>query len=209
MADDLLPLSSGFPDATEAEWLASVDKVLKGRGIDSITRKTVEGLEIHPLYRESDFPAATDPLGTPGEAPYLRGPTAHPDRFMPWDIRQAFAHPSPTATNQELLRDLERGVMSVELKLDCTGQNGIQITTLDDLRTALKGLRADIAPIALDHGGGSGVTAAALLGLWGQEQDTPASLKFDFNTDPLGCLARTGSLKGGLNAAFARLSAAA
>ena len=209
MADDLLPLSSGFPDATEAEWLASVDKVLKGRGIDSITRKTVDGLAIHPLYRESDFAAATDPLGTPGKAPYLRGATAAPDRFMPWDIRQAFAHPSLEVTNEELLRDLERGVMSVELKLDCTGQHGIQISTLDDLRTALKGLRADIATIALDHGAGSGVTAATLLGLWGQEQDTPASLKFDFNMDPLGCLARTGTLKGGLNAAFARLSAAA
>ena len=209
MADDLLPLSSGFPDATEAEWLASVDKVLKGRGIDSITRKTVDGLAIHPLYRESDFAAATDPLGTPGKAPYLRGATAAPDRFMPWDIRQAFAHPSPEVTNEELLRDLERGVMSVELKLDCTGQHGIQISTLDDLRTALKDLRADIATIALDHGAGSGVTAATLLGLWGQEQDTPASLKFDFNMDPLGCLARTGMLKGGLNAAFARLSAAA
>ena len=209
MADDLLPLSSGFPDATEAEWLASVDKVLKGRGIDSITRKTVDGLEIHPLYRESDFPAATDPLGTPGVAPYLRGPTAAPDRFAPWDIRQAFAHPSPVTTNEEILRDLERGVMSVELKLDCTGANGVQITTLEDLRTALKGLRADIAPIALDHGAGSGVTAATLLGLWGQEQDTPASQKFDFNMDPLGCLARTGKLSGGLNATFARLSAAA
>jgi len=209
MADDLLPLSSGFPDATEAEWLASVDKVLKGRGIDSITRKTVDGLAIHPLYRESDFAAATDPLGTPGKAPYLRGATAAPDRFKPWDIRQAFAHPSPEVTNEELLRDLERGVMSVELKLDCTGQHGIQISTLDDLRTALKDLRADIATIALDHGAGSGVTAATLLGLWGQEQDTPASLKFDFNMDPLGCLARTGMLKGGLNAAFARLSAAA
>ena len=46
MADDLLPLSSGFPDATEAEWLASVDKVLKGRGIESITRKTVDGLSL-------------------------------------------------------------------------------------------------------------------------------------------------------------------
>jgi len=209
MADDLLPLSSGFPDATEAEWLASVDKVLKGRGIDSITRKTVDGLAIHPLYRESDFAAATDPLGTPGKAPYLRGATAAPDRFKPWDIRQAFAHPSPEMTNEELLRDLERGVMSVELKLDCTGQHGIQISTQDDLRTALQGLRADIATIALDHGAGSGVTAATLLGLWGQEQDTPASLKFDFNMDPLGCLARTGNLKGGLNAAFARLSAAA
>ncbi|HBQ49405.1 MAG TPA: methylmalonyl-CoA mutase, partial [Hyphomonas atlantica] len=209
MADDLLPLSSGFPDATEAEWLASVDKVLKGRGIDSITRKTVDGLEIHPLYRESDFPAATDPLGAPGAAPYLRGPTAAPDRFAPWDIRQAFAHPSPVTANEEILRDLERGVMSVELKLDCTGANGVQITTLEDLRTALKGLRADIAPIALDHGAGSGVTAATLLGLWGQQQDTPASQKFDFNMDPLGCLARTGKLSGGLNATFARLSAAA
>ena len=209
MADDLLPLSSGFPDATEAEWLASVDKVLKGRGIESITRKTVDGLAIHPLYRESDFDSATDPRGTPGKAPYLRGATAAPDRFMPWDIRQAFAHPSPAATHEELLRDLERGVMSVEIKLDCTGAHGIQITTLDDLRTALKGLRADIATIALDHGGGSGVTAATLLGLWGQEQDSPASLKLDFNMDPLGCLARTGVLKGGLNLAFARLSAAA
>ena len=92
MADDILPLSSTFPDATEAEWMASVEKALKGRGIDAITRTTADGLKIRPLYRESDFPASEDPLGTPGEAPYLRGPTAAPDKWLPWDIRQAFTH---------------------------------------------------------------------------------------------------------------------
>ncbi|MAN46843.1 MAG: methylmalonyl-CoA mutase [Alphaproteobacteria bacterium] len=206
MADDILSLSSSFPDATEADWLASVEKALKGRGIDSITRKTADGLEIHPLYRESDFPTASDPLGTPGEAPYLRGPTAAPDKFMPWDIRQAFTHPSPHVTNEEILRDLERGVMSIELKLDATGRNGVQITTLNEMKAALDDVRADIATIALDHAAGAGAQAATLLALWGQSQADSQSLKLDFNMDPLGNLARTGNLEGGLNPTFARFA---
>ena len=206
MADDILSLSSSFPDATEADWLASVEKALKGRGIDSITRKTADGLEIHPLYRESDFPSASDPLGTPGEAPYLRGPTAAPDKFMPWDIRQTFTHPSPHVTNEEILRDLERGVMSIELKLDATGRDGIQITTLNELKAALDDVRADIATIALDHAADTGAQAATLLALWGQSQADSRNLKLDFNMDPLGNLARTGTLEGGLNPSFARLA---
>ncbi len=53
MADNILSLSSAFPEASEADWLKAVDKVLKGKGPESITRKTVDGLEIKPLYRES------------------------------------------------------------------------------------------------------------------------------------------------------------
>lgn len=206
MADDLLSLSSGFPDASEADWLASVDKVLKGRSIESITRKTVDGLSIHPLYRESDFKSASDPLGTPGVAPYLRGPTAAPDRYLPWDIRQAFAHPSPETTNDEILRDLERGVSSIELCIDGTGQNGVQITTLADFNTALQGVDAGIASVALDHVREPGVKAATLLALWATSQDKPGDQQLDFNMDPLGSLARTGCLSGGLDPAFAALA---
>ena len=122
MADDILPLSSTFPDATEAEWLATVEKALKGRGLDAITRMTADGLKIRPLYREDDVPTAGDPLGTPGAAPYLRGPTAAPNPWLPWDIRQAFTHTSAAITNAEILRDLERGVSSIELVVDSTGR---------------------------------------------------------------------------------------
>lgn len=207
MADDILPFSSAFPAATEAEWLSAVEKALKGKSVDTLTRKTADGIGIKALYRESDFAAATDPLGLPGEAPYLRGPTAAPDKWRPWDIRQLFTHPSAAETNAEILRDLERGVSSVEIALDCTGQHGVQITTLEDFETALAGVRADYAGVALCHLNASGVTASALLALWAEKQENTADLAIDFNMDPLGALARSGKLSGGLNAAFERLAA--
>tara|TARA_R110001606_G_scaffold53442_21_gene131924 strand:- start:804 stop:2675 length:1872 start_codon:yes stop_codon:yes gene_type:complete len=206
MADDILPLSSAFKDATEAEWLAAVEKALKGKGIDTITRVTADGLKVHPLYRESDFPSATDPLGTPGAAPYLRGPTAAPDAWLPWDIRQAFTHPDPATTNAEILRDLERGVSSVELTLDPAGENGVQILSLADLQATLAGVDASIATIALDPVDEPGFVAAGLVATWAEGAADPAALKLAFNLDPLGALARTGTLAASLDDTFAALA---
>ena len=205
MADGTLSLSSNFETATEADWLKAVESALKGGGLERITRQSDDGIAIRPLYRESDFPSATDPLGAPGAAPYLRGAKAEPDTFLPWDIRQAFAHPDPATTNEEILRDLERGVTSVELTVDCTGATGCAITDGTTLDTALKGVRADIATIALDHSGkGAGTSVAALLALWGEDKGESDKLKFAFNIDPLGLLMRTGAVEGGLDAAFVR-----
>ena len=206
MADDILPLSSAFEDATEAEWLAAVDKALKGKGIDTITRTTADGLKVHPLYRESDFPSSTDPLGVPGAAPYLRGPTAAPDAWLPWDIRQAFTHPDPATTNAEILRDLERGVSSVELTLDPAGETGVQVLGLADLQTVLDGVDATIATIALDAVDEPGFIAAGLLSTWAEGAADLGALKFAFNLDPLGALARTGTLAASLDDTFASLA---
>lgn len=209
MADDILPFSSAFPEATEADWLREVEKALKGKGPETLTRKTADGVGIKALYRESDFAAGHDPLGIPGAAPFLRGKTAAPDKWLPWDIRQSFAHPSAGQTNAEILRDLERGVSSVEIALDPAGKAGVQITEAADFNTALAGVRADMAGVALDHATSPGAPAAALLGLWAETQENAAGLKIDFNMDPLGALARTGTLAGGVDAAFARHGAAA
>lgn len=208
MADDMLSLSSGFEEATEADWLAAVEKALKGGGIDRITRQTRDGIKIRPLYRESDFASASTPRGMPGDAPYLRGGAAEPDPYLPWDIRQSFAHPDPSVTNKEILRDLERGVTSVHLALDCSGNAGCIITNLDQLSAALKGVRADIATISLDpRGNGSGASAAGLLALWADGQGDAAAQKLAFNISPLSQLMRTGTVGGGIDAAMAKTAA--
>lgn len=209
MADDILPFSSAFPEATEADWLREVDKALKGKSAETLTRKTADGLGIKPLYRESDFPAAADPLGVPGEAPFLRGKTAAPDKWLPWDIRQRFAHPSPAETNAEILRDLERGVSSVEIRVDGTGCEGVQLCTPEDFNMALEGVDASIAAVALDSASGMGTRTAALLGQWAEGQADTSTLKLDFNLDPLGALAKTGRIEGGLDAAFGKTGALA
>lgn len=209
MADDILPFSSDFPEATEAAWLKEVEKALKGKGAETLTRKTADGLGIRALYRESDFAGAGDPLGVPGAAPFLRGKTAAPDKWLPWDIRQSFAHPSPEQTHAEILRDLERGVSSIELRVDGSGADGVQLCTLEDFNTALAGVDAAMAGVALDSAGGMGARTAALLGQWAEQSGDADKLKLDFNINPLGALARGGKIEGGLDAAFAKTGALA
>ncbi|GAB5454213.1 MAG: methylmalonyl-CoA mutase family protein [Henriciella sp.] len=208
MADGMLSLSSRFDEATEADWLSAVEKALKGGGIERITRQTRDGLKIHPLYRETDFTSGDDLRGAPGEAPFLRGGAAEPDPYLPWDIRQSFSHPDPAITNQEILRDLERGVTSIHLGIECSGQRGCIITNLDQLSTALNGIRADIAAISLGHrGAGSGASAAALLALWAGEQNDPGTQKLAFNISPIRQLSFTGKVGGGIDAAMAKTAA--
>jgi methylmalonyl-CoA mutase len=209
MADDILPFSSAFPEATEADWLREVEKALKGKGAETLTRKTADGIGIKALYRESDFAGARDPLGIPGAAPFLRGKTAAPDKWLPWDIRQSFAHPSAEQTNCEILRDLERGVSSVEVRVDGAGLSGVQLCSAQDFSTALKGVDASLATIALDSGRGMGARTAGLLGQWAEGQGNAAKLKLDFNINPLGTLAKTGRIEGGLDAAIAKSGALA
>ena len=209
MADDILPFSSAFPDATEADWLREVEKALKGKGPETLTRKTADGLGIRALYRESDFGGAGDPLGVPGAAPFLRGKTAAPDKWLPWDIRQLFTHPSPEVTNGEILRDLERGVSSIELHVDGTGRMGAQLCTAEDFKVALAGVDASMAAVAIDSAGGMGARAAGLLAQWADGQGNPDKLKLDFNLDAAGALAKTGKIEGGLEAAFAKAGALA
>ena len=141
-------------------------------------------------------------------APYLRGGAAETDRFLPWDIRQAFSHPDPAETNKEILRDLERGVSSIHLGIECSGKTGCIITNLDQLSTALAGVRADLAAVSLGHrGAGSGASAAALLSLWADQQDKPAEQKLAFNISPIRQLMRTGKIGGGVDAAMAKTAA--
>ena len=210
MADDILSLSGGFPDATESDWLAGVEKALKGGGLDRITRKGPGGLTVRPLYRESDFASAEDPGGVPGAAPFIRGSSATRDRFLPWDIRQSFTHPDTTQTNAEILRDLERGVSSIELALDCSGSYGCAIETADDLTCALDGAHAGIATIALDHQGkGTGASRADLLADWADTQANPGQAKLAFNIDVFGPLTRYGPSDANLDEAVAKAGRAA
>ena len=109
-----------------------------------------------------------------------------------------FASASPiqtrSRTNAEILRDLERGVSSVELALDSSGAHGCVIESADDLATALDGVHASIATVALDHQGeGTQVQIARLCWMTGQQtQANPGQLRFAFNIDPFGPLTRYG-----------------
>jgi methylmalonyl-CoA mutase len=201
-----LSAEGDFPAQDEAGWRELAEKALKGRAPESLERRTVDGAAMPVLGRETGFPSSTDPLGSPGTAPFIRGGEAMRDNHQPWDIRQAFAHPDHATTNAEILRDLQRGVTSVELVIDPTGENGVAIADGNDMAVALEGVIPSIATVALSRAGaaGPGLASAAQLALWAETTGEPKAAKLAFNIDPLGTLARNGMVEIGLDAAMAR-----
>src|SRR6185436_19894528 len=116
MADETLHL--GEP-ADEADWRALVEQGLKGAQWSRLVGATADGVPIQPLYREPDMHTATDVSGAPGAAPFVRGA-----RTGGWRIRQAYEHPDPLRTNDEILTDLQGGVAAIELVVDPNCQRG-------------------------------------------------------------------------------------
>jgi methylmalonyl-CoA mutase len=166
--------------ADEAAWRALVEKGLKGAPWSRLVGATVDGIPLEPLYCEAHFATAGDPAGFPGAAPFVRGARAGAGA---WTIRQAYEHPSPEATNAEILADLAGGVRGIELVVD----GGVTIQSANDLDLALADVILEAAPISLS---GANVAIATLLEAKLKGVAAPGTA---FNLDPIGAAMRTGA----------------
>lgn len=194
-----MPLAAGFDAASRDQWMGLVEKVLGGSDFDrKLVSRTADGLSVLPLYTSEDSPA---PAGMPGTAPHLRGATAagYGDR---WDIRQRHDLIDALSTegaNDAIVADLEGGVTSVLLRVHALEQ-------VDNLAGALSGVLLDLAGVALDCGPFTPVAADRLLELW-DAAGVPADARIgSLRLDPLGALARHGSLVDSLDESLRSLA---
>ena len=196
MTEPELTLAGDFPAASEADWLALVDKVLKGGDFESVlVSHSRDGLPIRPLYVRGDE-------GSPA-APRLTRLSVAGDAQAGWDIRTEHVLSDPADTNRAILDDLEQGATSIALHIGGTNPHG-EAQTLEDLDQALDGVHLDLAPIALDASADALAAAAALIALWQRRAIAPDAALAAFNVDPLGALARGGVLPGALDTALAQ-----
>lgn len=164
MADTSL-LDPGFPPAGEDAWRALVEKTLKDKPFDSLTKSTVEGLPVAPLYAAAEAPA--------------KFPARPFEAERPWDLRALSAHPDPARVNAELLADLEGGAASALVKGHATAEA---------LARALNNVIVELAPVGLDAGFHGPRAADALHAV---AKSSPGA-KLNFNLDPLSAFAETG-----------------
>ena len=84
-----LDILKDFPANTHAEWLAAVEKELKGKPFDkTLVKKSYEGIDIQPMYFVHDLDGLPQVDSLPGEAPYMRGTSASGHRVNAWNIAQ-------------------------------------------------------------------------------------------------------------------------
>ncbi|MBW0093047.1 methylmalonyl-CoA mutase small subunit [Pseudonocardia sp. KRD-184] len=185
----VLPLAAEFPAATEAEWTALVDAVLRkakrigedapeGAGVEKLVRTSPDGIAVRPLYTE--VPDA--PVGVPGAAPFVRGATIDGPVPDGWDVRQRHTGTDADDLRAAVLADLENGVTSVWL-------DGVAPA---DLPHVLGDVLLDLAPVVLDAGAGDQAALAEAFLALAAERGTGEALLGTLGLDPVGLRARTG-----------------
>lgn len=190
---DILPLASDFPAVDEDRWKLLLEKALKGADFAStLVTETYDGLPIKPLYARSDEASAPGPRAIAAQ--------------RPWDIRQLCAEPDPALVNAALLDDLDGGATSVVLQIAAPGQIGVAVEREVDLARAIEGVRFEHAPLALLPGERYGPLMAMLHALIAERRLDGGALRCAINGDPLGGLARTGTLSRSLDEHDAQLA---
>ena len=217
MTEPALSFAADFPTPTREQWLAAVDKALKGAPFDKkLVTPLYEGIAVQPLYTRADSPLEN---GLPGLAPYTRGATASGEG---WAICTEHDQADLQAVNTAMLTDLARGATALTLRLDCAAQAGLDgddpraeelvgvggamVYSIDDLDRALRGIYLDMVPLSLEAGAQAEAAAAMLAALWRNRGVAPDQARGAFNFDPLGVLSGSGSLPWSLDTALTRMA---
>lgn len=174
-----LSLAGDFPEATEQDWRALVDKALKDAPFERLKSRTYDGNFIEPLYRPAEGKA---PL--PGRAPRT-----------PWGVMQRIDLADADTANKQLLDDLYNGAPGLQLVLkDSVGDYGYALQP-GQLKTALNEVLFDKGiAIELDCGEDAGGAAETLADLVMATGVASGDTVIRFGLDPLGALAVHGTL---------------
>ena len=173
-----ISLADSFPAASEAQWSALVDKVLKGDDFTKrLVTRTPDGIEIAPLYKPS-LPLDHAPAATP----HARG----------WRIAQLQTQTSASAMATAIADDVAGGADAVTIQLAAPGQSGLALT---DLEPALAAVSLEHIRLTLQPGAHAIDAAQAWSLIAGRRSVRPSQASpnlVSLGIDPLGTLARTG-----------------
>ncbi|GEL72065.1 methylmalonyl-CoA mutase family protein [Myxococcus virescens] len=200
MAQEPLHIASEFPAPSVEDWRRLVDKDLKGKPFTALQSQLEGGLSLQPLYTQQD--AAVAPPEPPGVAPYVRGTQALGLTEGGWVVCQEYSEPDVTQAAEAIRTDLDRGGWGVWLHLG--GTHGIRVPDAEALRRLLAHAPLDTTPVHLEPESDPLAAAQHLLHVAEQTGVSRAALKGSLGVDPLGILARMGSLPMGLDATLSQ-----
>lgn len=194
-----MKLAADFSSVSAEEWRASVDKALGGRDFEkSLVSNLYEGFSTQPIYRKDDNQAG------PGLADFVDASRLRNRVENGWDVRQRISEPDVSAANRQILEELERGSVSVTLKL--RGTDGIDVKSTDDLDEVLRGVLLDMACVALDAGADFKAAAYQYLDVVQQRGLPDNKAMGHLNCDPIAAVARNGATDAQLEAGLSDMA---
>ncbi len=138
-----------------ARWTLRAEAELRGRSVEDLTWRTLEGIDVAPVYMADDL-ADLDPGAPPGEAPYIRGVKATMYAGRPWTIRQYAGFSTAEESNAFYRQALAAGQQGVSVAFDLAthrgydsdhprvvgdvGKAGVAIDSVEDMKILFDGI---------------------------------------------------------------------
>ncbi|MBQ1461780.1 MAG: acyl-CoA mutase large subunit family protein [Selenomonas sp.] len=195
-----------FTPPTYEEWKEACITLLKGAPFDKkMYTKTYEGITFDPMYFRKDTEDILPKNSFPGMGDYLRG--AQPSGYVgkPWGIAQACDETLPEENNELLRHEQEKGSTIYNIKLDSAslkaqdvreaaapGDEGVSVTTLDDMHTLLAGLKLDKYPVYIYAGESALPMLSLFAGTLKASGQDMTKIRGVVGADPLGELTANG-----------------
>ncbi len=138
---DTKRLFEEFPPVSTADWMATIEKDLKGASFEkALMWKGYEGISLKPFYRKEDIESLGDLLATnPGDFPYNRGMAAE---GTTWASAQEVSNADPKAANATAKDALKKGADAIAFKTTAVpgGVVGVAPQREADMAAMLEGL---------------------------------------------------------------------
>jgi methylmalonyl-CoA mutase len=163
-----MPYESDFPQHTYEEWRAQVERET-GKPLDELIWKTMEHIDVRPLYTMEDIQAVEHLGFTAGLPPFLRGP--YPTMYVvrPWTVRQYAGFSTAEESNAFYRRNLAAGQKGLSIAFDLAthrgydsdhervigdvGKAGVSVDSILDMNILFDGIPLDQMSVSMTMNG--------------------------------------------------------
>jgi len=127
-------LFTEFPEISTDKWLETIRKDLKGREIETLFRKTIDGLQFKPFYRKEETEKLSITDASIANFPFIRGTK----ESQYWFVRQDFYYTTKTEISKKIKKAIEKNVDIVGLDFGKCPE--ISFSELSDLLENVNGI---------------------------------------------------------------------
>lgn len=151
------------------KWEALATTQLRGRPLESLTRKTPEGIDVKPLYTARDLENVEFLDNIPGFEPFVRGPMATMYAGRPWTIRQYAGFSTAKESNEFYHKNLAAGQKGLSVAFDLAthrgydsdhprvsgdvGKAGVAIDSVEDMKILFDKIPLDQMSVSMTMNG--------------------------------------------------------
>lgn len=159
----------GAPEVvTFDQWRSRLEEET-GQSLDGLVRRTLEQVDLQPLYTAADLAEAEHLESMPGLPPFTRGPYATMYVQRPWTVRQYAGFSTAEESNAFYRRNLAAGQTGLSVAFDLpthrgydsdhprafadVGKAGVAVDSILDMKTLFAGIPLDRISVSMTMNG--------------------------------------------------------